>query len=107
MSCYNTALQSNGSTSSLPPLYYLLANIQIARARAAPKLILQDARQDNMTREKQRDTYYKDAIQFLNQGDKADSGEGISPMLMFLTRGMYFLFICALGSEYRIQLFTN
>ncbi|TCD66299.1 hypothetical protein EIP91_001545 [Steccherinum ochraceum] len=82
-------LQANGSTSSLPPTYYLLANIQIARARGAPKLILQDARQDSQTKEKQRDLYYKEAIQFLNQGDRAASGEAISPVLAFLTRAIY------------------
>jgi len=36
--------QANGSISSLPPVYSLLANIQLAYARTAPKLILQDAR---------------------------------------------------------------
>ncbi|KAH8107706.1 hypothetical protein BXZ70DRAFT_1013744 [Cristinia sonorae] len=82
-------LQYNGSTSTLPPLYYLLANIQIARARRAPKLILQDARQDNMAKEKQRDAFYKEAIQLLNQGDKTESEEGISPTLAFLTRAIY------------------
>lgn len=40
------AFQANGSTSSLPPVYSLLANIQIAHARKSPKLILQDASED-------------------------------------------------------------
>ena len=38
------AFQSNDSSSSLPPIYSLLANIQIANARRAPKLKLSDAR---------------------------------------------------------------
>ncbi len=37
--------QSSGATSSLPPIYMLLANIQIARARDAPKVLLPDARE--------------------------------------------------------------
>ena len=40
-----SAFQSNGSSSSLPPIYSLLANIQIANARKAPKLKLPDARE--------------------------------------------------------------
>jgi RNA polymerase-associated protein CTR9 len=39
-----SAFQSNDSSSSLPPIYSLLANIQIAYARKAPKLKLSDAR---------------------------------------------------------------
>lgn len=38
------AFQNNGSAGSLPPIYSLLANIQLAYARQAPKLILPDAR---------------------------------------------------------------
>ena len=36
----SSVFQSNGPSSSLPPVYALLANIQIARARKAPKLII-------------------------------------------------------------------
>ena len=39
------AFQSSGSTNSLHPIYALLANIQIAYARKAPKLVLADARE--------------------------------------------------------------
>ena len=38
--------QSYGPMSSLPPVYALLANIQIARARKAPKLILPEPSED-------------------------------------------------------------
>ena len=38
------AFQSSGSMASLPPIYYLLANLTIARSRLAPKHILADAR---------------------------------------------------------------
>jgi RNA polymerase-associated protein CTR9 len=38
------AFQANGTTSSLPPIYSLLANIQIAHAQKAPKLKLPSAR---------------------------------------------------------------
>jgi len=31
--------------ASLPPIYSLLANIQIAHARKAPKIVIPDARQ--------------------------------------------------------------
>jgi hypothetical protein len=37
------AAQEKNDTSTLPPIYALLANIQIVRARKAPKLILADA----------------------------------------------------------------
>lgn len=39
-----SAFQSNDFSSSLPPIYSLLANIQIANARKAPKIRLSDAR---------------------------------------------------------------
>lgn len=39
------AFQSSGLTNSLHPIYALLANIQIAYARKAPKLVLADARE--------------------------------------------------------------
>jgi len=42
------AFQSSGSMASLPPIYYLLANLTIARSRLAPKHILADARTCNL-----------------------------------------------------------
>lgn len=38
------AFLANGSASSLPAIYCLLANITIARSRTAPKMVLADAR---------------------------------------------------------------
>lgn len=55
MSCYQycdclityqiLVFQVYGQKASLPPVYSLLANIQLARARKAPKLVLQDSRE--------------------------------------------------------------
>jgi len=43
-----------------------------------------------MRSEKAKDEYYRDAAQYLNTGDRvgAESGEGISGTLTFLTRGV-------------------
>ena len=38
-----SALTTNGSTAASPPIYALLANIHLAHARKAPKLVLSDA----------------------------------------------------------------
>lgn len=87
------SFQANGASSSLPPIYSLLANIQIAHARKAPKIILSDARQDNMKGEKSKEEYIREAAQLLNTGDKMglESGEGIGGTLSFLTRGIQYL----------------
>ncbi|KAF8070705.1 RNA polymerase II-associated protein [Lyophyllum atratum] len=84
------SFQANGSASSLLPIYSLLANIQIAYARKAPKLVLPDARQDVMTGEKSKEEYYREAAQLLNTGERvgAESGEGVGGTLSFLTRGI-------------------
>ncbi|KAF5380573.1 hypothetical protein D9615_004659 [Tricholomella constricta] len=83
------SFQANGTASSLPPIYSLLANIQIAYARKAPKLVLPDARQDVMTGEKSKEEYYREAAQLLNTGERAgaESGE-VGGTLSFLTRGI-------------------
>ncbi|THH01100.1 hypothetical protein EW026_g1546 [Hermanssonia centrifuga] len=82
--------RSNGSTSSLPPIYSLLANIQLAHARKAPKIIWKDARQDDMRKEKIREDFYRESAQYLNRGEKAatDAGEGVGSTLGFLTRAI-------------------
>jgi RNA polymerase-associated protein CTR9 len=41
---FGAGFQSSGSTSSLPSIYSLLASIQLAKARKAPKLKLPNAR---------------------------------------------------------------
>ncbi|KAF5322225.1 hypothetical protein D9619_001333 [Psilocybe cf. subviscida] len=85
------SFQASGSTASLPPIYSLLANLEIANARKAPKLILRDAREDNMTSEKSKEEHYTAAAQHLNTGERAaaEAGEGVSGTLAFLTRGEY------------------
>ncbi|KZT29077.1 TPR-like protein [Neolentinus lepideus HHB14362 ss-1] len=84
------SFNDNGVTASLPPVYSLLANIQIARARNAPKVILPNARQDDMSNEKAKEEYYREAAQMLNSSERAvtESGEGFDPTLAFLTRGI-------------------
>jgi RNA polymerase-associated protein CTR9 len=45
---FNAAFQTQNDVASLPPIYALLANLQIARARNAPKIILSNARACNV-----------------------------------------------------------
>ncbi|EGO00400.1 hypothetical protein SERLA73DRAFT_122419 [Serpula lacrymans var. lacrymans S7.3] len=80
----------NGAIASSPPIYSLLANIQIARARKAPKLIIPSAREDRLSNERPKEEYYKEAAQYLNSGERAaaESGEGVGGTLAFLTRGI-------------------
>ncbi|KAI0319009.1 RNA polymerase II-associated protein [Amylostereum chailletii] len=83
--------QSRGSTLSLPPIYCLLANIQLSRARQAPKMKLPDARQDIMTSEKSREEYMREATQYINNCDSISQEQGDSPVmeLSILTRGIH------------------
>ncbi|THU95501.1 RNA polymerase II-associated protein [Dendrothele bispora CBS 962.96] len=89
----NTAIECfrmNDSTASLPPVYSMLANIQIAHARKAPKLVLQNARED-ILHERTKDEYYREAAHQLNTGEKTanETGEQVrSVELAFLTRGI-------------------
>ncbi|KAF8472978.1 RNA polymerase II-associated protein [Russula ochroleuca] len=87
------SFQSSGSTSSLPPIYSILASIQLAKARKAPKLKLHNARQDIMTAEKSRDEYMREATQLLNHGDQAaaEGGEisSATKELLLLTRAIH------------------
>lgn len=101
------ALTANGTTAQSPPIYALLANIQIAHAQKAPKLILSDARksstcarivfvhhfhtgEDNLAGVRSKEEYYRDAAQYLNAGERAaaEGGEGVGGTLAFLTRGI-------------------
>ncbi|KAJ7658031.1 RNA polymerase II-associated protein, partial [Mycena rosella] len=70
---------------ALGPIYSLLANIKIAHASKAPKMILSDARQDVMKDHQIKADYYKDAAIFLNLGAKT----GYDDHLAFLTRGIH------------------
>ena len=101
-------MRANGTTGQSPPIYALLANIQIAHAQKAPKVVLSDARkpstpaatvltydfhpgEDKLTGVRSKEDYYRDAAQYLNAGERAaaEGGEGVGGTLSFLTRGMY------------------
>ncbi|OJA11248.1 hypothetical protein AZE42_09541 [Rhizopogon vesiculosus] len=84
------SLQANGTTASSPPIYALLANIQIAHAQKAPKVVLSDAREDKLTGVRPKEEYYREAAQYLNSGERAaaEGGEGVGGTLAFLTRGI-------------------
>ncbi|KAJ2930254.1 hypothetical protein H1R20_g6829, partial [Candolleomyces eurysporus] len=85
-------MQYTGASTALPPVYALLANIQMARARRAPKLILPDAQQDSLQGEKLKEEYYRDAVQYLNTSNKLVAESGENPgTLPFLTRGIQLL----------------
>ncbi|KIJ58708.1 hypothetical protein HYDPIDRAFT_171184 [Hydnomerulius pinastri MD-312] len=74
------SLTANGTTAHSPPIYALLANIQIAHAQKAPKVVLPDAREDKLTGVRPKEEYYRDAA--------AEGGEGVGGTLAFLTRGI-------------------
>ncbi|KAI0081989.1 RNA polymerase II-associated protein [Panus rudis PR-1116 ss-1] len=80
-------VETNGLSHSLSPIYSLLANLQIAKAQKAPKIVLQDARQDDQRSEKPRDEFFKEASQHMNQGS-AGATEGMPTILAFLTRAI-------------------
>ncbi|KAJ7646672.1 RNA polymerase II-associated protein [Roridomyces roridus] len=73
------------NTTALGPIYSLLANIKIAHASKAPKVILNDARQDIMRDTLTKGDYYKEAATFLNSG----ASVGYNEHLAFLTRGIH------------------
>ncbi|KAI0743982.1 RNA polymerase II-associated protein [Daedaleopsis nitida] len=82
-------LTSSGSVSTIPPLFHSLANLLVARAAKAPKLILSKAVQDKMTEERPREEYYREAAMFFNQGSRLEAEHGEShPLLASLTRGI-------------------
>lgn len=84
------SFQSSGSIASLPPVHSLLANIQLARARKAPKLKLPNARQDNMTHERSQAEYMTEATLHLNSCEKAIAEESSQPsLLLMLTRAIH------------------
>ncbi|KAF9227093.1 TPR-like protein [Gyrodon lividus] len=86
-----TSLTANGTTALSPPIYALLANVQIAHAQRAPKVVLPDAREDKLTGVRPKEEYYREAAQYLNTGERAaaEGGEGVGGTLAFLTRGLY------------------
>ncbi|KAI0084919.1 RNA polymerase II-associated protein [Irpex rosettiformis] len=84
-----TFFRSNYIKLSCPPIYALLANLQIARARRAPKLIIQEPRQDDMRKEMSREECYREAARFMNVGENIIDETGVQrTSLNFLTRGV-------------------
>ncbi|KDQ55690.1 hypothetical protein JAAARDRAFT_37100 [Jaapia argillacea MUCL 33604] len=79
---------ANGAQASLPPIYLLRANLQIARAASAPKLILDNSRMDKLQNEKPKEEYYRGAATSLNLAIQEPS-EFQSSILSFLTRGAH------------------
>ncbi|TFY82402.1 hypothetical protein EWM64_g1614 [Hericium alpestre] len=76
----------------LLPVYSLLANIQLAQSRVAPKIQLSNARQDILTGEKLRDTHMQEATQSLNNCDKIVQEGGLAPtsiQRVYLTRAIH------------------
>ncbi|KIK69347.1 hypothetical protein GYMLUDRAFT_214453 [Collybiopsis luxurians FD-317 M1] len=85
------SFKSTGNSASLPPIYSLLANIEIDHSRRAPKLILASAREDIMTGQKSKEDHHKEAAVLMNAAQRAasESDEQVSSMeLAFLTRGI-------------------
>ncbi|PBK75995.1 TPR-like protein [Armillaria solidipes] len=89
-----TAIQvvtADGFPATLAPIYALLANIQVANARTAPKIVLHNAEQDILASAKTKDDFHREAAHLLNKGDRLSYTEGgsmISSTLAFLTRGI-------------------
>ncbi|KAG6370024.1 hypothetical protein JVT61DRAFT_12543 [Boletus reticuloceps] len=97
------SLTANGAMAQSPPIYALLANIQIAHAQRAPKdarkhltfvqiVVVHDccAGEDKLMGLRSKEEYYRDAAQYLNAGERAaaEGGEGVGGTLAFLTRGI-------------------
>ncbi|THH04202.1 hypothetical protein EW145_g5695 [Phellinidium pouzarii] len=89
-------------TSSLPPIYQLLANIQLARARKAPKMILDNPRQDDLRAERLKESFHQYAARYLNSGDGMTQDGGDKYTLnAVLTRGIYHLARTELDDAFR------
>ncbi|KIY69855.1 TPR-like protein [Cylindrobasidium torrendii FP15055 ss-10] len=80
--------ESQGNERSLPPIYTLLANLQVAQARAAPKFILRDATADILSDVKIKDDFHTEAANSLNKAQETDTNAELNPTLNFLTRGI-------------------
>ncbi|KAG8935468.1 hypothetical protein FRC03_009248 [Tulasnella sp. 419] len=73
--------------SDLPPMHYLLANINLTHARHAPKMILppDEVQQDKLASDATKKTYLNEAARHLNSIPPGDSTD----FLGFLTRGLH------------------
>ncbi|TFK85810.1 RNA polymerase II-associated protein [Polyporus arcularius HHB13444] len=88
-----TSLEASGNTASLIPVYTFMANLQIARAAKAPKLILPHAVHDSMVAEKPREHYNREAASQFNTGQNLllDLPVTGTSQLSHLTRGALYL----------------
>ncbi|KAH6914432.1 pol II transcription elongation factor [Coprinopsis sp. MPI-PUGE-AT-0042] len=87
------SFQATGSSSSLPPIYALLANLQLSYARKAPMLVMDDAQQDKLIGETQKTKYSEQASKYLNLSQQAadlssDGAPFMGSTLPFLSRGI-------------------
>ncbi|KAF9647341.1 RNA polymerase II-associated protein [Thelephora ganbajun] len=81
---------SPSDPGSLAPIHSFLANVHIFRARQAPKLILPNPRQDDMTSQKTKEEHYKEAAMCINASDNAlRQSEGDGGVLFLLARGIH------------------
>ncbi|KAF7322161.1 RNA polymerase II-associated protein [Mycena kentingensis (nom. inval.)] len=71
---------SNNNQSALGPIYSLMANIKLAHASKAPKMVLQEARQDVMRDAKTKNAFHSEAAVCLN---KASSAHGETKGYLF------------------------
>ncbi|KAJ3507290.1 hypothetical protein NMY22_g16975 [Coprinellus aureogranulatus] len=80
--------ETAGTSTSLPPVYALLANIRMAQARKAPKMVLPEARQDVLTGERTKGEYQDEAVQYINKSMPPTADQKGLVTLSFLTRGI-------------------
>ncbi|KDQ14109.1 hypothetical protein BOTBODRAFT_32898 [Botryobasidium botryosum FD-172 SS1] len=85
-------LRDLGNITALPALYSLLANIQLAYARGAPKHILSNPRSDDQRASSSKEVFLNGAAAFLNLAEKAEVAVGVQKATLgHLTRGIYLL----------------
>ncbi|EIN11558.1 TPR-like protein [Punctularia strigosozonata HHB-11173 SS5] len=83
-----TAIESAQDSAGSKPIHAFLANLQMANARRAPKLILPDPHQDDMRSEKPKGHYHNEAAIHLNKSTSSDADRR-TQLLSFLTRGIH------------------
>ncbi|KAF9518383.1 hypothetical protein BS47DRAFT_1338316 [Hydnum rufescens UP504] len=87
--------QQKEDDASLPRVYSLLANLQLERARSAPKMIMSDSRSDVLTSLSPKSHYYQQAAQHMNQTEMAarelSKDDWRTQAVIYLTRGNYLL----------------
>ncbi|EAU91100.2 pol II transcription elongation factor [Coprinopsis cinerea okayama7 len=87
-------LQANGTGSTLAPIYALLANLQLAKGRDAPMLVLEDAQLDRLPEAEKTEKikFTEEASKYLNKSQQSlaenpeDDSMGIA--LPYLSRGI-------------------